>query len=154
MKDNTLKIDWPHVSIYLTAMIKRIKPYPEAVIGILNGGAYVASSVAGHFGIPLDFMKIKSYTDMSKGKNHIWAVPVMNIKDKNIVLVDDIYDTGETLEIAVNHLSNPGTDNIPRHIIKAVLTTKNTNSNIPHLVWGTAVDKDSWVEFPWEGSAY
>ena len=70
------------------------------VIGILKGAFIVVSDLAKqlYLDVPFDFMSIKSYYGSeSTGQVKIVKDLEYDITDKNVLIVEDIYDTGLTL---------------------------------------------------------
>lgn len=70
------------------------------VIGILKGAFIVVSDLAKqlHIDVTFDFMSIKSYYgSKSSGQIKIIKDLEYDISNKNILIVEDIYDTGLTL---------------------------------------------------------
>ncbi len=82
---------------------------PIVVIGVLTGAIFFMADLVRHLSIPveMDFIRISTYP----GKATIAQTPKIitpptNIPhDANILLVDDILDTGKTLEVIKEHLS-------------------------------------------------
>jgi len=52
----------------------------------------------------LDFIQVKSYQKDKKGNIEFVKDITINIKNKEILLVDDIFDTGDTLKFLIDHL--------------------------------------------------
>ena len=78
------------------------------VIGILKGSFIFLSDLIREFPqdkkIILDFVQVKSYQKDKKGCINFIKDITINIKNKEILLVDDIFDTGETFEFLIDHL--------------------------------------------------
>ncbi len=76
------------------------KDYEELyIIGLLNGAFMFVGDLARHMNknVYIDFMKVSSYTgDKSSHFNVVCDINI-NIKDKDVIIVDDILDTGKTL---------------------------------------------------------
>ena len=72
------------------------------LVGILNGSVFFMTELAQHMSTPveLDFMAASSYvgTD-STGKVLITKDLSRSIKGKNVIIVEDIVDTGQTLHL-------------------------------------------------------
>ncbi len=69
------------------------------VIGILKGAFIFMADLVRNLDLPLkiDFVVAKSYIgDQSSGKIEIRLEPYMNVKNEDILLVEDIIDTGLT----------------------------------------------------------
>jgi len=96
---------------------------------VLKGAFLFASDLlkALSFDAEITFMQIKSYegTQSSGEIRDIMGVP-MNLKDRTIVIVEDIVDTGNTLEYLHNRLSNenPKKINIASLLLKPDVYSK------------------------------
>lgn len=72
------------------------------VIGILKGSIMFLSDLLKHIQVPvkIDFIVASSYIkDKSSGEVKIHYFPREEIKDKDVLLVDDIIDTGISLKV-------------------------------------------------------
>ena len=88
----------------------------------------------------VDFVRVSSYEgDTSTGKIDL-KIPLkeQNIKDKNIVIVEDIVDTGRTLDYLVKYIESFG----PKSVKTCVLLDKPSRRVIPF--------KADYVGFPIE----
>jgi len=93
------------------------------VMGVLLGGllpvARLASRLHGDF--VLDTCRVGRYGDATRGGILQWlARPRAELRDRHVVLVDDIYDEGVTLEFLVRHCHQAGA----RRITTVVLVRK------------------------------
>ncbi len=73
------------------------------VIGVLNGAFMFTADLVRHLNMPvtIDFMSASSYGDSteSSGELKINLDIKVDIKDKNVLIVEDIVDTGLTMTI-------------------------------------------------------
>lgn len=95
----------------LAKKIKHDKYKFDIIIGIGRGGWVPARYIADYLGniIALSHMKIEHYTGIAKTKKvKITEGVSTNVKGKKILLVDDVPDTGDSIEEAVKHLKNKG----------------------------------------------
>lgn len=87
-----------------------------AVIGILNGCNPFVSDLVKHIDlmITLDYMRVTSYhgTRKSGGEIELLADLEDSIQGKNILIVDDIIDTGRTLKFLDALLKEKGAKSI------------------------------------------
>jgi len=118
---------------------------------VLKGSFLFASDLlkALSFDSEITFMQIKSYqgTQSSGEIKDIMGVP-MNLKDRTIVIIEDIVDTGNTLEYLYNRLSkeNPKKIHIASLLLKPDVYSKEipidfVGKEIPnHFVVGYGLD--------------
>lgn len=77
------------------------------LIGTLNGAFVFMSDLIRQIQIPhsSDFLRVKSYrSDRSMGVVRLDADITVSIKGKDVLLIEDILDTGATLEYLIGHL--------------------------------------------------
>tara|TARA_R110000796_G_scaffold230987_1_gene348808 strand:- start:12 stop:515 length:504 start_codon:yes stop_codon:yes gene_type:complete len=102
---------------------------PVIMIGLLNGCfAFYSDLVrATPIDMECDFMRVKSYTKRKQGDIQITKDLETPVKGKHVYIVDDIYDTGNTMAAVVEYLEvkHPASISIVTLINKAL-------SPIPH----------------------
>lgn len=119
---------------------------PQVVVGALRGGYVVARILSDFLGVEeLAVLGVKFYKGVGeRGEKPVITVPVVHdVKDKAVLVVDDVADTGRTLETAVADLRLRGA----RSVKTAVLFLKPRSIVIPDFYVEVT---DSWVVFPWE----
>ena len=80
---------------------------PVVIVGLLNGCYMFYSDLtrAMSINIECDFMRVKSYISKNKqGDVQITKDLETPIKGKHVYIVDDIYDTGNTMNIVMDYL--------------------------------------------------
>jgi hypothetical protein len=119
----------------------------QYIVAISRGGLVVARILSDFLKLPIYNIAIESYEDIGRSK-----IPRMtqdlgsaDIGGKNILLVDEICDTGKTFERAVEYLH--GCHNAPASIASACLVLKSKSSFTPDF-FCEKIDK--WVIFPYE----
>lgn len=82
------------------------------IIGVLKGGFIFLADLARNINIPveLDFMSVSSYGDSSKSSGVVKIIKDVdtNIDGKHVLIVEDIIDTGLTLNHLVELLKTRG----------------------------------------------
>ena len=71
------------------------------VLCVMNGGLYLAGQLLRHWEFPLtlDYVHATRYRLATLGKDVLWkAYPQNEIRDRNVIIIDDIFDQGYTLE--------------------------------------------------------
>ena len=78
-------------------------------VGVLKGVVIFFADLVRSVDIPceIDFMSISSYSGTtSTGRTEIRKDLSVDIKDRHVVILEDIFDTGTSLTFTVNHLLN------------------------------------------------
>lgn len=102
---------------------------PDIVISIARGGYIPARLICDYLYLyNLTSIRIKHYTGSDKAEAAQLIDPLsINIKGMKVLLVDDIDDTGDTLQVALNYLASFN----PVEIKIAVLHHKVISSLVP-----------------------
>jgi len=89
---------------------------PITLIGALSGGVMFLSDLARKLGnnVTIDFIRASSYGDstVSGGTVHLDTSPRLPIGGKNVIIVEDIIDTGHTITYLRKHLKNIGATHV------------------------------------------
>lgn len=117
----------------------------DVVIGILRGGIIPATLIADMLGVEdLGVIDIKFYQapGVRRDKPYLRQPLTLPVYGKNVLIVDDVSDTGLTLQLAldvVRHYS-------PRDVRTATLYIKPWTRLVPDYY---AEPTDKWLVFPW-----
>lgn len=110
------KISFMAREIESTLSNKINKDNPLLIIGLLNGAVFFTCDLARELNLnnQLYFMSVSSYSDSIKtsGKLNIKLDLDIDIKDKYILICDDIIDSGLTLFEIKNNLAKRGAKEI------------------------------------------
>ena len=71
------------------------------VLCVMNGGLYLTGQLLRYWEFPLtlDYVHVTRYRLATLGQDVLWkAYPQNEIKDRNIIIIDDIFDQGYTFE--------------------------------------------------------
>ena len=80
---------------------KKISKNFPLVLCVMNGGLYFTGQLMRHWQFPLtlDYVHATRYRLSTLGSDVVWkAYPQNEIKNRHVVIVDDIFDQGFTLE--------------------------------------------------------
>lgn len=105
------------------AMQPLLKPDPPILLGILLGGLMPLARLASRLesGFDLDTCRVSRYGHATRGGPPQWiARPRVALKDRHVVLVDDIYDAGSTLDFLRTYCQEVGA----RQVTALVLVSK------------------------------
>ena len=99
------------------------------IIGILNGSfVFMADLIRKiDFECEIDFMKVNSYVGKeTSGKVQLEKDININIEDRRVIIVEDIIDTGLTMDYLHKHISAYN----PKDITIVTLLSKNNNHTL------------------------
>jgi len=119
---------------------------PDVIIGVLRGGYIIARILADVMGINnLGVVEVKFYRGIGeRAEKPIITQPLtINVQDKKVLIVDDVVDSGRTLQIVTEQVRLRGAKELksaaiyykPRSIIKPDYFITETSK---------------WILFPWE----
>lgn len=126
----------------------------DCIIGIAKGGCVPATMLAYSLGIEtFKTVQIKSYTDYQSGtprfKSGSLSLFDSITKYKKILVVDDLVDTGKTLQAFMDAYAYISKAVDLPHIDTACIYSKPQSEFTPTFS-GTRVPNDTWLNFPWE----
>jgi uncharacterized protein len=135
------------LSRILARKIKASGYMPDLIVAIGRGG-YVPGRLVSDFLLfdDLTSMKIEHYTraaDMREEARIKFPIPV-DITGKKILIVDDVTDTGETLNLAVNYAQGLK----PADVRTAVIQHKTCSAFTPDF-YAQKIIKWRWIIYPW-----
>ncbi len=140
---------WSEIYRAITTIVSSIferKLSFEIVYAILKGGVIPARIIADALGVEeVGVIGIKFYKKPgeTKDKPVIFHPPTINVSNKRVLLVDDIVDTGKTLQLAIEELYRYGASKVTT----ASLYVKPWATISPDIYYKTT---SKWIVFPWE----
>ncbi|WP_324735269.1 phosphoribosyltransferase [Thermococcus sp. SY098] len=140
-------LTWWQVDRAIFSLADKLREYkPDVIVGIARGGLIPAVRLSHILGdIELKVIDVKFYTDIGEhAEMPKVVIPIHgDLKGKRVVIVDDVSDTGKTLEVVINEVKKLGA----KEIKVACLAMKPWTSVVPDFyVFRT----DKWIVFPWE----
>jgi uncharacterized protein len=117
----------------------------DRVVALARGGVSIAQSLSDLIGVKkISSVQSEMYTGVYTVKAPIIVQPLAaNIKGENILLIDDLADTGETLLFAKEYLAAHG----PLEVKTATLAAKPWTKITPDFY---ELSSEAWMVFPWE----
>jgi len=115
--------------------------FPPVFICVLNGAFMFFTDLVKRVDeCEIDFIRAKSYMGITQTSVSITKSIEVDIARKDVYLVDDIYDTGETMKALIQHLnlSNPKS-------ITPITLFKRWSSHNPDLIYGFELHDESWL---------
>lgn len=142
-------VSWGEVSRLASRLAGRIREagcHPDIVVAIARGGYVPARLLCDHLNLyNLTSLRIAHYIGAkASGRAHLISSLGEDIRGKSVLLVDDVSDSGDTLQLAVEHIETLA----PRELRVAVLHHKQGASLVPDF-YGQRVIHWRWITYPW-----
>ena len=131
---------------------------PDVILAIGGGGLIPARMLRSKLKIPIYVVSSSAYDDEDNSLNEPKIVQWMDfesIRNKRILIVDEVDDTRKTLKYLVNKLVNEeqiNRENLGIFVLHNKLKTKEiglTDLDIGYYNSGENVE-DLWIVYPWE----
>lgn len=123
----------------------------KQIIGIARGGLLPAVVLSHQLSLPLLLVEYSSKHGQGDDKNHKNILPQIDPQDGAILLVDDISDSGKTLNELGAHFTKHGVTCYTAVLYYKIPTTPQT---VPDFVWRTIPHDADWIIFPYERNEY
>jgi len=142
-----LTLNWSDIEMLVHKLAKQISSVyePNMLIGILRGGAIVASMLSD----VLDMREVytigcRSYTGVGERETIVIYQPLSlnSLLDRDVLVVDDVADTGDTMKHIVQYVK--GFE--PKKVRTATLHIKPHTSFIPDFY---VENVNAWIVYPW-----
>ena len=144
-----LSVSWREIDACVKKVgmtIRTARFRPDCIVAVLKGGMVPARLLSDFFGsIEIYPLRAKAYVKTSKLTRIRLESFRYPIERKSVLLVDDIHDSGQTLQKVIRHLQRRR----PRALRTATLFYKH-NALHPPDFYARTVAPDVWVVFPWE----
>jgi hypoxanthine phosphoribosyltransferase len=145
--------------------IQRDAWMPDYVVGLTRGGLTPANLISQYLDIPMETLKVSLRDDNSQPESNLWmaedAYGHETDVPKNILIVDDINDSGATLNWIKQDWPNgcfpkdKGWKDVWGNNVRVAVLVDNEASKSELKISYSAVDlnkaeEDCWIVFPWE----
>jgi len=144
---NKFVYTWDFFEEDVTKLLKLIEygSY-DMLIRVVTGGLPLLTKIHNATKIPYEIVKCSSYDEETKKFFHMeFGIPF--IGGKKVLVLDDVSDTGETLQKVVEKCRELGTKDIV--VDTATLCVKTGTTFWPNW-YGRIVEKYDWIHFAWE----
>jgi hypoxanthine phosphoribosyltransferase len=140
------RLSWDDFDLLARNLVQKIRESHiqyDAILGVARGGLFLAGYLSYHLGIKSFYaVNAKLYEDKILVAPEILYFP-QNVQLGNVLVVDDILDTGSTYELLEKLVSSAS-----QSFSWAVLIDKGKTAI--HLDYvGLRLASNRWVHFPW-----
>ena len=164
---NKIYYTWSDVEHHTQEILRQICSdswRPDYVVGLTRGGLVPANLISQYLGCRMETLKV-SLRDDTECESNLWmaedAFGHEMERPKRILIVDDINDTGATLNYIREDWpsgcfpDNPRWTEVWGSNVRVAVLVDNESSKSEIPVSYSAVDinkaeQDSWIVFPWE----
>lgn len=159
-KINTITLSWNDIEKIIMHASKHIKDdgVPDVILAIQRGG-FIPAVMLSHALNIRDIIPLNVKITVNDSINSQKMQPILEhnpdvqkIKDKNVLIVDDIIGSGCTHHVVSNYLAKYQPASLKSLI--CVINKNNwekTNYESPNkLISYIGIEVRGWVEFPWE----
>ncbi len=116
----------------------------DYLISIQRGGAVMSKVISDALNVPIATIVVSSYQNLQQVREPFVSQELsIDIRDKHIIVLDEICDSGDTLKLVCNYLSQYS----PASLRTAVLVLKPHSQFKPDF---SAMETSKWVVFPGE----
>lgn len=142
-------LDWETYGRAARALARQVADdgfEPDIVLAIARGGLFAAGSLGYALSVKnIYVMNVEFYTGVGERLDVPMMLPPyidrVELKDQRVLIVDDVADTGKTLQM-VQEFCAP----LVRDVRIAVVYEKPASLVKCHYVWKHT---DRWINFPW-----
>jgi hypoxanthine phosphoribosyltransferase len=128
--------------------VKRDEFEPDVVVALARGGWFAGRCLCDFLGLDdLASLKMEHYVGTAEktGEPTVrYPMPEGSVEDKDVLIVDDIADTGGSIHCAHEYV----TDRNPGEVRTATLQLLQTSEFEPDYV-GERLEEWSWIVYPW-----
>jgi xanthine phosphoribosyltransferase len=164
---NKIYLTWQDVEHHTQEILRQIHAdawRPDYVVGLTRGGLVPANLISQYLDCRMETLKV-SLRDDTECESNLWmaedAFGHEMEQPKNILIVDDINDTGATLNYIREDWpsgcfpDNPRWTEVWGSNVRVAVLVDNESSKSEVPISYSAVDinkaeQDSWIVFPWE----
>jgi hypoxanthine phosphoribosyltransferase len=148
LENSILIADKTEVEAAVERMATDINQYygerPIILLVVMTGAIMPAAWIASRLKMPvqLDFVHATRYTGQTEGGEIDFRVPSrLNLQNHDVLIVDDIYDIGLTLQIIEKYCISRGANSVNSAVLVRKIHDRETTGNLPAFIGMNVEDK-------------
>lgn len=145
--NNKIRVSWDEVFKFVSELKNFCSDKQfDCILAVARGGSIIGTLLSYQLNIPIRYVGISSY-DGDKKTNELKFTQHAEIGDyKNILVVDDIIDSGDTINYIKNIIEFNSFDKRFTYATMYAVTDKQDMVGFKIAV----KQQNEWIEFPWE----
>ena len=150
MKFKCVQYDWDEVYELCRILAKKIRESnfkPDAIVAVARGG-WVPARILADLLFVKELYSVKAehwgIVATPTGKAKITQPLTVDLSGKSVLVVDDVADTGETVEIVAKHVMERNA----KEVRTAVIDFKHTSKFVPDY-YAKEMENWAWIVYPW-----
>lgn len=116
---------------------------PTKIVALSRGGLILGVILSHNLHVPMIPVQYSSKIGKGDDRNHVNELP--NLIGQVVLVVDDIADSGHTLDEVVKHFSDTGSN-----VFSAAMYWKEGSVITPTMHWHELPTDAPFIHFPWE----
>jgi hypoxanthine phosphoribosyltransferase len=117
---------------------------PIILVAVMTGAIMPAAWLASKLKMPLqmDFIHATRYQGQTEGGELDFRVPPrLNLQNQDVLIVDDIYDIGLTLQLIEKYCASRGTASVNSAVLVRKIHDRETTGQLPKFIGMEVEDK-------------
>ncbi len=150
MKFKCVQYDWDEVYELCRILAKKIRESnfrPDAIVAVARGG-WVPARILADLLFVKELYSVKAehwgIVATPTGKAKITQPLTVDLSGKSVLVVDDVADTGETVEMVAKHVMERNA----KEVRTAVIDFKHTSKFVPDY-YAKEMENWAWIVYPW-----
>jgi hypothetical protein len=144
---NYHRVTWADLHHKIHTLAEKVasdKKELDLIVGIARGGLTISHILSDFLQLPVASFTISSYKDLQQQELSEITYPVGgNLTKKNVLLIDDVSDTGKTFIRGIEHLKELGAQSVVTGAVYMKPWTKFVPDYYSQKV-------DEWIVFPFD----
>jgi len=145
-----VQYSWQEVYELCKELARKIKESgfkPDAIVAVARGG-WIPARILADFLLVKELYSVKAehwgIVATVTGKAKITQPLMVDLTGKKVLVVDDVADTGETVEIVAKHVREKNAKDVKT----AVIDFKHTSKFVPDY-YAREMERWAWIVYPW-----